>query len=71
MHPTRNKHTPLSPSAKRAYGFLKSVVEQHDDGIPATTARSRLQSADGVTDCLAELLEKGYLYEVGDTIYVT
>ncbi|MFC7203343.1 hypothetical protein ACFQJC_07435 [Haloferax namakaokahaiae] len=71
MHPTRNKHTPLSPSAERAYEFLKSVVEGNEDGIPTTAARSELTSADGVSNCLPELLEKGYLYEVSGTLYVT
>jgi hypothetical protein len=68
----RNSRTPLTQSTKDALEVLRPAIESADSGVACSTAEDLLVD-DGFTsadtnEVVAELLQKGYLYEVDDEL---
>ncbi|WP_458206713.1 hypothetical protein [Haladaptatus sp. NG-SE-30] len=67
-----NPGTPLSPSAQDALDRLTPIIEDSDESLSRKEALSHLRQfdfdAEHAHTTLDELLDKGYLYEVGETL---
>lgn len=72
MYNTDNR--PLGAIAEKAYEILLETIDS-SDGITVDEARAQLREADfaaGDADyALDRLLNRGYLYEVDDRLFVT
>lgn len=70
----RNSRTPLSSSAEQALERLTPEIEATESGVPVSQATATLADDGfddtGAREAVTELLQKGYLYEVDDTLHI-
>ena len=73
----RNDRPPLPPWINDAYERLAAEIRHRDGGLTTDRAREHLQTEgliDGREDAryaLTRLLNRGYLYQVDDELFVT
>lgn len=76
MWTSERRHLP--PWIEDAYDLLAPRIRDRDGGMPRADAETVLTdrgdldlNAPDARYALAQLLDRGYLYEVGDTLFVT